>query len=344
MEAFMKISIFCLSGMLILVCFGGLGCSRAKAVTEDIPLAPPVIQKASAVIQKAPGTSAGFKPAISLEEIAELERAGGYFPGLGLAESILYEGAGDYRGAVIASYKELSWAYDYGNVEKSGAEDGIRQVLEYLEGRDFKGDEQARSNAVNAAKGILAFSSGNWRDAEFFLNSAGFDSDEPDSFARWMILVCSLETGNEAARLVYGTIRARYSGFPEYWYRGARAFKGPIASSYAEQCINLNPHGPFALECRKIIAGNLGIAGADEAIRSRAEIEDGIRQSVSAENPRLLDDLLPLIALPDNVYTLYALGSFKALVSYPAFKEYFAEQASLAGGRLAERLTYISKG
>ncbi|AEF80855.1 hypothetical protein [Leadbettera azotonutricia] len=337
----MKSSFFLLLSMLILISLGCLGCSREGLATGAMPPtedAPPVAPA---------NASPGFKPSISLGEIAELERAGGYFPGLGLAESGLHESAGDYGAAVIASYKELSWAYGYGSVDKPSVEDGIRQVLEYLESQSLNAgtDEgKARSNAVNAAKGVLAFSGEDWKDAASLLNAAGFDGDESDSFARWMLLVCSLETGDEAARLLYGAIRARYSNFPEYWYRGARGFKGNIASSYAEQCINLNPQGHFAPECRKIIAGNLGLGGKGEAIRSKAEIEDGIKRSVSAEDPRLLEDILPLMSLPDNVYTLYALGSLKALAAYPVFKEYFSEQASLSGGRLAERLSYISRG
>ena len=50
----------------------------------------------------------------ALEEIAELERSGGFVPGLGLAESNLRESSGDYAGAVLAVYKELSWAYGRG--------------------------------------------------------------------------------------------------------------------------------------------------------------------------------------------------------------------------------------
>ncbi|MDR2143154.1 MAG: hypothetical protein LBP29_02145, partial [Treponema sp.] len=42
-----------------------------------------------------------------LDELAELERSGGFVPGLGLAESNLREASGDYAGAVLAVYKEL---------------------------------------------------------------------------------------------------------------------------------------------------------------------------------------------------------------------------------------------
>ncbi|MDR2144089.1 MAG: hypothetical protein LBP29_06950, partial [Treponema sp.] len=43
----------------------------------------------------------------ALDELAELERSGGFVPGLGLAESNLREASGDYAGAVLAVYKEL---------------------------------------------------------------------------------------------------------------------------------------------------------------------------------------------------------------------------------------------
>jgi hypothetical protein len=166
-----------------------------------------------------------------------------------------------------------------------------------------------------------------------------------------MLLVCALErNGNASVRSVYSSIRARYSFFPEYWYRGARAFAagdrggtaGGIAAEYAEQCINLSPRGPFAEDCRRIIAGQLGLETG--AIRSKAEIEDVIRRSVASGNPELLEDLFPLIDLPDNAYTLYALGALRAVSSASLFREFFSDRAAVAKGRLAERFNFILRG
>jgi hypothetical protein len=285
-----------------------------------------------------------------LEEIAEIERAGGYYPGLGLAESGLRERAGDYAGAVIAAYKDLSWAYGYGSVKRSDGEEGLRQV-EAL----FKSSGGGDKRAAAAVRGVLAFSEERWDDAEGFLKSVVLADDEPDSFLRWMLLVCALEkTGGAAVRSVYSSIRARYVLFPEYWYRGARAFPngsdgrketaGNMAAEYAEQCINLSSQGPFARDCRRIIAARLGLDTGAEALRSKAEIEDLIRRSVASGNPEILEDLFPLMNLPDNAYTLYALGALRAISSVSSFREFFTRRAVKAPGRLAERFNFILRG
>jgi len=50
------------------------------------------------------------------------------------------------------------------------------------------------------------------------------------------------------------------------------------------------------------------------------------------------------MTLPDNPYTLYALGALKALSSVPDFRSFFVETALKSPGRLGERLNYISRG
>ncbi|GBU27643.1 hypothetical protein R84B8_01178 [Treponema sp. R8-4-B8] len=205
--------------------------------------------------------------------------------------------------------------------------------------------------------------------------------DEPDGFGRWLILVCALEkdkvassktnsfTANSPAvdssvtnsfsansfaadssaktrriSAAYKSIRARYSQFPEYWYRGARVFSGGIAAQYAENCINLSSQGPFADECRSILAANTGLKIEDGlSIKTKKEIETIISQSVKSSNPQILDSLLPLISLPDNPYTVYAVSALKSLKSIPKFNEYFSGQAAVSKGRLAERLLYICR-
>jgi hypothetical protein len=166
-----------------------------------------------------------------------------------------------------------------------------------------------------------------------------------------MILVCSLEK-DKAASLAedrrvgaaYKSIRARYSQFPEYWYRGARGFSGGIAAQYAENCINLSPQGPFADECRSILATNTGLKNEDGlSIKTKKEIETIISQSINSSNPQILDSLLPLISLPDNPYTVYAVSALKTLTGIPKFNEYFSGHAAVSKGRLAERLSYICR-
>jgi hypothetical protein len=283
-----------------------------------------------------------------MEEIAEIERAGGYYPGLGLAESAMREKAGDYAGAVVAAYKDLSWAYGYGGAGRPEKEEGLRRVAALFAAPG--GDREKLAAA--AARGVLFFSEEKWAQAEASLKDLLSGDESPDSFLRWMLLVCRLEQHeNGPMRSAYSSIRARYGLFPEYWYRGARAFAGDksgrmgnIASEYAEHCINLSPGGPFAEDCRRIIAGRLGLETGSGALRSKAEIEDIIRQSVALGDPELLEDLFPLIDLPDNAYTLYALGALRAVASDSLFREFFAGRAAGARGRLAERFNFILRG
>jgi hypothetical protein len=96
---------------------------------------------------------------LDAEGIAEVERAGGYYPGLGLAESAMRERAGDYAGAVLAAYKELSWAYGYGGAGQAEAAEGLRRVAALF--TEPGGDREKR--AAVAAGGVLPFPRGTGR-------------------------------------------------------------------------------------------------------------------------------------------------------------------------------------
>ncbi|MDR0878225.1 MAG: hypothetical protein LBN21_09240 [Treponema sp.] len=299
------------------------------------------------------GGAAG--PEVSLEEFSELERAGGFFQGMGLAESTIREDAGDYSGAVIAAYKELAWAYGFGQIQKTEIEAGLEKILSLGEPSNALHSSNAshsfnapyREEAARSARAALAFVSGRWNEAEGLLSGLFADGEEPDSFDRWMLLVCALEqdNGNRSAGASYRAIRARYSTFPEYWYRGARVFTGSASAEYADRCLALSPQGPFTGECQNILAEFLGLDPRDgKAIKSRAEIEGIITRAVSRLDPEILKPLMPLIALPDNTYTVYAVGALKALSLTPKFRDYFSALASESSGRLAERLAYICKG
>jgi len=278
----------------------------------------------------------------TLDEIAELERSGSWFQGLGLTESGLRENTGDYAGAVAAAFKELAWAYGLGLIKKEEVEQGLLNVL------TVKNEE----SVMICANAILAFINERWDDATFGLKKYFNQPDEPDGFGRWMILVCAMEKNKKSFEIddrysseTYKSIRARYAKFPEYWYRGARVFSGTIAAQYAENCINTSPLGPYANECRSILASCTGLKTEDGlSIKTKMEIESLISQSVNSGNPEFLNSLLPLIALPDNPYTVYAVSALRSLTSVPKFRDYFNSQAGSAKGRLAERLSYICRG
>jgi hypothetical protein len=284
----------------------------------------------------------------ALDELAEAERFRGFVPGLGLTESNLREEQGDLGGAVIAAYKELAWSYAAGDLSREGVEAGLKRVLELYPG-------ESGGEAVQAARGALAFFNGRWTEAGEIL-TALFDDTEPDSFPRWMMLVCALEEqsakgetalpeSSRTLRSAYGSIRGRYAAFPEYWYRAARCFPGSTALEYAERCIDLAPRGPFAGEARRILAERAGLSPRDgAALKSRAEIEEVLLRALASGDAALLADLFPLLALGDNPYTLYAVGVLKAAAAAEApFRNFFTREAERNAGRLAERLVYISR-
>ena len=274
-----------------------------------------------------------------LDEIAELERAGVFIQGMGFRESGLRQMTEDYPGTAIAIYKELSWAYGLGIIEETDILRNIHQMITY--------DGPGRKIIAKTAVAITAFFTGNWDKAEELLNEIHNDGYEPDNYLNYMILSCILEKNpnDRKAALDYRSIRARNSQFPEYWYRGAKLFPGTIALQYAEYCINLSSDGPYAAECRKIIAVNLGLKPEDgQFILTKTEVENIIATAVTQGNPRLLEPLLSLISLPENPYTIYVLGAMKHLNTLPAFKNYFDEMAVKSKGQLNERFNYISRG
>ena len=291
----------------------------------------------------------------ALDELAELERSGGFVPGLGLAESKLREEAGDYAGAVLAVYKELSWAYALGAGDVT--KEAIRQGLENLIAKEAGFAPKAKEEITAAVMAILAFHEGRYGEAEKSLAALYGKDEEADSFSRFLLLSCALETGNAGKKehSLYSAIRSRYGGFPEYWHRFARveskikksAVLEPVntAAAHAERCINLAPEGPYASECRIILAASMGLKNEDApALKTRLEIEAALTSAANQKNPEILLQLLPLAALPDNPSTMYACGAMRALAGENLFRTWFVSEAEKARGRLAERLLYISRG
>jgi hypothetical protein len=283
-------------------------------------------------------TAREYRQAVSLEQMAETERQGGFRQGMGLAESALRENEGDYAGAALAAYKELAWAYGYGQISRESIEDGLKKVI------GLCGDDDRKKDAATASEAALAFAKGNWKAAEALILPLFQGEAEADAFSAWMLLACSLEqsSADKAALSRYSSIRSRYATFPEYWYRGARHFTASIAADHAERCVNLAGGGPFSAECRSIIAKSVGLNEADgPSMRTRIEIEAAVREAIQTAKPEALSDLVPLLALPDNEYTLYAAGAMRALSGMDPFAAYFAEQRGEAEGRARERLAYI---
>ena len=269
----------------------------------------------------------------SLENIIEQERSGAFTQGMGIRESIIRENLDDPAGAVMAAYKELAWAYGMGIIDMDARVQGMQNALNLHE------------VPALAAQACLAFIQEQWAESEAILQMLD-TGEEIDSIVQWMILCCVLEQNrdNLPASDSYRAIRARYAKFPEYWYRGARVFSGAVSAEYAEYCLALAPAGPYAAECRLILALSEGLNPQDSPfLLSRPEIEKLISRSINEGEPRLLEQLMPLISLPDNSHTVYAVGLLRSLSSVPMFRAYFMDTSVRTSGRLAERLAYICR-
>jgi hypothetical protein len=323
--------------LFILACSGRDGGTSAGQ-TPPAPVSAVSVAAGVAASGAASQTETENIPRL-LEEIAELERAGALQRGMGFVESELREKAGDYAGAVLAAIREMARLYGYGEIQMNDLVLGLDRTIA-MEGSE-------KEPAVRTALALCAFFEGRWDDAEQMLVKIFPETEELDDFSSWLLLSCALEKNRDDKRAgsAYRAIRSRYAQFPEYWYRGARVFSGSIASEYAERCINIAPDGPFAPECRSILASSLGLKAEDGAsIRSKLEIEGCVTQAVRSGNPALLEPLIPLIALPENPYTLYAIGVLKSLAAVPVYREYFDTLAAGSKGRLADRLVYICRG
>ena len=330
---FFSVALFLIFVLFLFSCTAGTS-SQTSSVSFDSSRQTGEVSGSRAPVQ--------IQHILQLDDFAQLERAGVWFQGMGFTESVIRENAGDYAGAVAAVYKELTWAYGMGLMTKEELEHAFLNILA----------ERNEEPIFSAVYAVLAFSAEDWPKA-----AAGFEAlrsitsffdeeDEPDGFGRWMMLVCTLEKNreNRRAAAAYQSIRARYAHFPEYWYRGARVLSGLAAAEFAENCINIAPQGPFAEEARGILAVLSGLNRTDGlSIKTKAEIEEIISGSMRSGNPLLLESLLPLISLPDNPYTVFAVSALKALNTFTAYNEFFAARAALSNGRLAERLLYINR-
>ncbi|MDR1177425.1 MAG: hypothetical protein LBK64_01220 [Spirochaetaceae bacterium] len=332
------LALCCVQAVLLSSCSG-----ESSAAGVDAPREAPEVLAVQA-LNDSPVNREEIVSALDL--LAGTERSSGFRSGMGLAESRLREEAGDYAGAVMAAFKELFYAYGAGSLGGEQVRAGLEAALSLDEVHD-------------AALAALAFFDGRWKEAAEGLDGLR-DGEEPDSFVQWMFLASLLESGllkgaqedgplaggsvfDESRRAVlarYSAIRARYSGLAAYWYHLAI-----VSGEGAERCVDIAPLGPYAGECRKILAESCGLRGdAASALRTRAEIERAVSGAAAQGSAALLEELFPLLALEDNPFTLYALGALNALSASPLFRNYLAARGRESSGRLEERLRYITGG
>jgi hypothetical protein len=270
-----------------------------------------------------------------LYELAWLERSRGFQAGSGRREAAIREAMGDWAGAVLASCKELSWAY---SMDLLLAEDlsSRLQALGHLCALENGDSPDAAAYAFNAWD---AYQSGSWAAAYQKLLALYPDTRSGDSYVRYLLLSCQLELKTAPASIYqeYSALRARYMSFPEFWLRAAH--HAPTVSERqeaAELCVSLAPSGPYAAEARSLLATLAGLDAKDgSSILVKREIESACAMGRWQE-------LWPLLALPDNPWTLYALSLCRQASSEAALKELFRQEAKKASGRLAERLSYVA--
>ncbi|HPC72568.1 MAG TPA: hypothetical protein PLB48_12230 [Treponema sp.] len=284
----------------------------------------------------------------ALQNMAEEERLGGFKPGMGLAESSIREQAGDLAGAVFAAFKDLFFAYQYGYLSKSQVDERLAEV-----GKQFP-EQKAVHAALGACRALIS------GDAEEGLAQLGMiDFASPaasyglDDFPRWMERVFVLQNAGKTAEKNVGSAvwdeylatRSRYINYPLYWLVLSRNSRGAQQMDGAERCVSLAPKGPYADAGRALLAQLTGLSTGDSAaIKTRLEIESVIETAVASGSGEDLNELLPLLALPDNPYTLYALGACRGLAAQENFAHYFQDKMKKSSGRLNERLRYILGG
>uniref|UniRef100_A0A7C3E8H5 Uncharacterized protein n=1 Tax=Gracilinema caldarium TaxID=215591 RepID=A0A7C3E8H5_9SPIR len=280
----------------------------------------------------------GSANSLALDQLAEEERSRGFSPGMGLAESSLYEKSGDLAGAVFSAFKELFFAYQYGYIKSSVLEERLKAVEKNVPNNPSVG------HALTACRALISGNGSRGLDA---LAKINLDYYELDSFPRWIerVFLLASDRGNEKILDEFLATRSRYNNYPFYWLLIARRSRGNAQLDAAERCVSLAPEGPYAEEGRILMALGVGLARKDApALRTRMEIEALITAAAQTGNSESLKDLLPLLALPDNPYTLYALGACRGVASDTAFGAFFERETKKASGRLAERLRYVQGG
>jgi len=270
--------------------------------------------------------------------LAEEERNRGFSPGMGLAESSLYEKSGDLAGAVFSAFKELFFAYQYGYIKPIELEERLKAVEKNVPNNPSVG------HALTACQALISGNGSRGLDA---LANINLESYELDSFPRWIerVFLLASDKGNEKILDEFLATRSRYNNYPFYWLLIARRSRGNAQLDAAERCVSLAPKGPYAEEGRILMALGVGLARKDApALRTRMEIEALITAAVQERHSEVLKELLPLLALPDNPYTLYALGACRGVASDPALGAFFDREIKKVSGRLAERLRYVQGG
>lgn len=280
-------------------------------------------------------------PGAALAALAEYDSRFPYEPGMGLVESALREKSGDLAGAVYAVCKDVEYARAVGAIDVATALDRLAQVRAALGGMAGSAEGTAALDTCDA------FIRGDWVLAQRGLSAYRGDQPMPS----WMYLASLARTAPLSPEQLdaYGRLAATFSDLPSYWHvlltSMERASSGASAADRrraAELCIDAAPEGPHASDARRALALSIGLGSeAGSSLLTKAEIENLGARSVGGGGAEVLDPIYRLLTLPDNDYTLYAVGMLKGLSAEAFYRAIFSERARSASGRLLERLTYV---
>lgn len=282
---------------------------------------------------------AASDPDATIKAIDSYEAAFPYEPGTGLVESAMKEKKGDMEGAVLAAFMDLEYARELGAVAKADLDKKIADLGAKLGDKSFNPSGKG-FKAVGAIKAFL-------KD-DLAACAAGIaESGATGAFAAWLRALAPIAAGKEADQ-AYADLGKRLASFPAYWVYlatgSANAGKAQAdIKAAAEKGIDLAPKGPYAPALRSMLAKLTGL-GAEYAarIKTNAEIKDIGYRAASSRSPEVLESLWDILSLPDNEYTLFALGMVKGLSQDPRFLDALKAKLAAADGRLKERLTYAA--
>lgn len=279
-------------------------------------------------------------PKAALAAIVAFQERLPYESGTGTVESGLREALGDFAGAVFAAYMELSYSYSMGLIDEKSLAAGLSGVKATFAARKEKDEVYAALACIDL-----------WEKRDYkgcVLKLTGVKAaSDPSSFGAWMTEACRLALSPADLNVMkeYAAQEKRYSNFPDYWRRAALALAGADeggSRTAAERCIALSPSGPYALPARKILVASFGFPKEDPAkLLVKSEVDTVVYKALASREPSLLSKLLPLLDLPDNPFTMYALGAMKGLADDAAFASGISELGKGAGKRVAERIAYI---
>ncbi len=276
--------------------------------------------------------------------IKQYEAKFGYETNLGIKESAIYEKLGRINEGILAAFKDLEYQRYNGLISSGQQIERLICLEEKLSDTSWNPRKQGKS----LIRGLKAYVSGIWVEANSLLTSFKFDEDM--EFHRYLVLSSSLEQGNAGIDDLkfYIDLEASFRGLPAYYYhlwQGMKKSEGNYnigtARNVLEKCILLAPGTLYAEETRIELGRLLGLSKSDgEKILLGHEL-DAIYRRLSTGIVNILDPVMDLLSTPDNVYQMAAVLMLQEAKKNEIVRAYLEAKRDNASGRLKERLDSI---